>query len=64
MASPSARYGAIKRKIRERGVIPTSEVTGLREGKGMILVISKEDMNHIIRIRKSLEISGVLGSVH
>ena len=42
MASPSARYGAIKRKIRERGVIPTSEVTVLREGKGMILVISKK----------------------
>ena len=40
------------KKISGKGVV--------RAGKEFILFISNEDMNHVIRIRKSLEDSGVL----
>ena len=52
MTSPSPIDGAIQMKISGKGIV--------RAGKGIILVISNEEMDDIIRIIKSLENSGVL----
>ena len=52
MASASAINYAIQRTMREKDVV--------RAGKRIILIISSEDMDDIIRIIKSQENSGVL----
>ena len=46
IAPTSATYGAIQRKMGERGVV--------KAGKGVNLVISNEDLDAIIRIIKSI----------
>ena len=52
MTSTSAIDGAIQRKLCGNSVI--------REAKGIILVISNEDINDVIKIIKPLQNSGVV----
>ena len=52
MTSTSAIDDAIQRKLRGNSVI--------REVKGIILVISNEDINDVIKIIKPLQNSGVV----
>ena len=60
MASASAIDDAIQREMHGRGVIATWAVGVVRAGKGITLFISKEGMDEIIRIIKSLEHLGAL----
>ena len=60
VASASAKDGTIQRKTCVRGAIATTEASIVRAGRRITLVILNENMNDIIRIIKSQEISGVL----
>ena len=60
MASASAIYGAVKRKMRMQEAIFTNGAGIVRAGKGITKDIWNQDMDDLIRIIKSLENSGIL----